>query len=237
MRKPATKSKPAPEGGLKVEGCKSQVEKAGSSAGNKPSTFNLQPSTLPPRFPAWLGLWSMARRLSGAIHIVTPQAKLALLLALVTIALYWPAMRHDFINYDDDLYVTANVHVQNGLTLENFKWAFFNPVGLQLASLDGVVPYAGLPAFRVETVGTSSDQRVAPCPQHRAGFSAAAQPDRRGLAEPAGGGAVWGAPAACGIGGLGGGTQGCVERILWLLSLLFLRALRAKAVGSRKSKV
>ena len=71
----------------------------------------------------------MARCLSGAIHIVTPQAKLALLLALATIALYWPATHHDFINYDDPAYVTANVHVQNGLTLENLRWAFSNPVG------------------------------------------------------------------------------------------------------------
>ena len=52
------------------------------------------------------------------------------MLALATIALYWPATHHDFINYDDDLYVTANVHVQNGLTLENLKWAFSNPVGV-----------------------------------------------------------------------------------------------------------
>ena len=53
---------------------------------------------------------------------------MAALLVLVTIAIYWPVMRHDFVNYDDNLYVTANVHVQNGLTLENIKWACFNPV-------------------------------------------------------------------------------------------------------------
>ena len=53
---------------------------------------------------------------------------MGLLLALVTIALYWPATGHDFINYDDDFYVTSNVHVQNGLTLANLKWAFCNPV-------------------------------------------------------------------------------------------------------------
>jgi len=52
----------------------------------------------------------------------------AVFLALVTIALYWPAMRCDFINYDDPDYVTANVHVQNGLTLASIKWAFLNPV-------------------------------------------------------------------------------------------------------------
>jgi tetratricopeptide (TPR) repeat protein len=49
-------------------------------------------------------------------------------LALVTLAIYWPAMRHDFVNYDDDLYVTSNVHVQAGLTLESMKWALLNPV-------------------------------------------------------------------------------------------------------------
>jgi protein O-mannosyl-transferase len=59
------------------------------------------------RFPVWL---------------------MAALLGLVTIALYWPVTSHDFINYDDNLYVTSNVHVQNGLTLESLKWAFFNPV-------------------------------------------------------------------------------------------------------------
>ena len=60
-----------------------------------------------PRFPGWL---------------------VAAMLALVTLALYWPATHHDFINYDDDEYVTSNVHVQNGLTVESIKWAFLNPV-------------------------------------------------------------------------------------------------------------
>jgi tetratricopeptide (TPR) repeat protein len=50
------------------------------------------------------------------------------LLILVTVILYWPAVRHGFVNYDDNFYVTANVHIQYGLTGENLKWAFFNPV-------------------------------------------------------------------------------------------------------------
>jgi tetratricopeptide (TPR) repeat protein len=54
---------------------------------------------------------------------------IAALLALVTIGLYWPATSHDFIvNFDDDLVVTSNVHVQGGLNWEGVKWAFFNPV-------------------------------------------------------------------------------------------------------------
>src|ERR1035441_1582597 len=56
-----------------------------------------------PRFPAWL---------------------LAVLLVLVTLALYWPATGFDFINYDDLGFVTSNVHVQGGLNWEGLKWAF-----------------------------------------------------------------------------------------------------------------
>lgn len=47
-----------------------------------------------------------------------------LLLAVVTAALFWPVRRHDFINYDDQHYVTKNPHVQAGLTKEGIGWAF-----------------------------------------------------------------------------------------------------------------
>jgi protein O-mannosyl-transferase len=58
----------------------------------------------------------------------SPAWPLAVLLALATVALYWPATRCDFINLDDHLYVTSNVHVQSGLTLEGINWVFCNPV-------------------------------------------------------------------------------------------------------------
>jgi protein O-mannosyl-transferase len=48
---------------------------------------------------------------------------IAVLLGLVTIALFWPATGHDFINYDDDVYVYENAHVQSGLSWEGMKWA------------------------------------------------------------------------------------------------------------------
>jgi protein O-mannosyl-transferase len=54
--------------------------------------------------------------------------RMAALLALVTVALYWPAMRCNFVNYDDNVYVTENPHVQSGLTWAGMKWAFLNPV-------------------------------------------------------------------------------------------------------------
>ncbi len=49
---------------------------------------------------------------------------LALLLALATVAVYYPVSHLPFINYDDDLYVTENVHVQAGLEWDTVQWAF-----------------------------------------------------------------------------------------------------------------
>jgi tetratricopeptide (TPR) repeat protein len=47
-------------------------------------------------------------------------------LALGTMALYWPVTSHPFILYDDAQYVTANPHVTTGLSWANFVWAFTN---------------------------------------------------------------------------------------------------------------
>ena len=60
------------------------------------------------RFPAWL---------------------LAAVLGLLTFALYAPVLRHEFVAYDDDQYVTANLEVQHGLTPENIRWALTAVVG------------------------------------------------------------------------------------------------------------
>lgn len=53
---------------------------------------------------------------------------LAALLALATVALYWPSLKNGFVNYDDDRYVTANLQIQSGVTLENIHWALVHPV-------------------------------------------------------------------------------------------------------------
>src|ERR1039457_3725749 len=51
-------------------------------------------------------------------------ALICLALALVTTALYWPVTHHNFINFDDDDYITNNSHVQAGLTWAGVIWAF-----------------------------------------------------------------------------------------------------------------
>jgi tetratricopeptide (TPR) repeat protein len=57
-----------------------------------------------------------------------PAWLIALVLALAVVVLYWPALQHGFVNYDDDRYLTGNKQVQKGLTLQNVGWAFSHPV-------------------------------------------------------------------------------------------------------------
>lgn len=44
-------------------------------------------------------------------------------LALITLALFWPATRYGFIDLDDDAYVSGNPYVQQGLTGQSLAWA------------------------------------------------------------------------------------------------------------------
>jgi len=45
-------------------------------------------------------------------------------LAITTLVVYWQVRSHDFIDFDDDHYVTKNEDVQAGLTWQGVKWAF-----------------------------------------------------------------------------------------------------------------
>ncbi|MCY2924826.1 MAG: tetratricopeptide repeat protein [Planctomycetota bacterium] len=44
----------------------------------------------------------------------------------MTLAVFWPVTGHDFVNYDDTVYVTANPHVTGGLSWQSIRWAFSN---------------------------------------------------------------------------------------------------------------
>ncbi len=49
--------------------------------------------------------------------------RLSLLLALSTLAIFMPAVRHDFLSYDDGRYVADNPHVRGGLSGAGLAWA------------------------------------------------------------------------------------------------------------------
>lgn len=68
-------------------------------------------ATPPPRSgPDWAGLLQRPRFIG-------------LLLAAVTLAVFWQVRNCDFINYDDPAYVTSNPHVERGLSLSGMRWA------------------------------------------------------------------------------------------------------------------
>jgi tetratricopeptide (TPR) repeat protein len=48
----------------------------------------------------------------------------AFLLVLVTAVIYSSVLRNDFAYYDDESYITANIHIQKGLSWTSIKWAF-----------------------------------------------------------------------------------------------------------------
>lgn len=48
-------------------------------------------------------------------------------LAFTTLAVFWQVSSFEFINYDDDKYVSKNEHIISGLTVDNIRWAFTQP--------------------------------------------------------------------------------------------------------------
>ena len=50
--------------------------------------------------------------------------QISVFLILSTLVIYWQVGGNEFINYDDNVYITDNPNVKTGLTIENIKWAF-----------------------------------------------------------------------------------------------------------------
>src|ERR1700728_1731503 len=53
---------------------------------------------------------------------------ISLCLMAATALVYWPVNKFEFVNFDDTDFVTANPHVQAGLTFESFKWVWHSEV-------------------------------------------------------------------------------------------------------------
>jgi tetratricopeptide (TPR) repeat protein len=75
-----------------------------------------------------VGLQSGAKIQSRPAGVLTSPGKqryaFSLLLIVLTIALYYPVKSHPFVNYDDNVYVTDNLHVKSGLSWDTVSWAF-----------------------------------------------------------------------------------------------------------------
>ena len=53
-----------------------------------------------------------------------PTVLICLALVTATVGVFWQVRNHEFINFDDPMYVTQNTHVKAGLTYEGAIWAF-----------------------------------------------------------------------------------------------------------------
>ena len=48
---------------------------------------------------------------------------ICLFLVITTLAVYWKVTNHEFLNYDDNFYITENYHVQSGLNISGLIWS------------------------------------------------------------------------------------------------------------------
>jgi len=60
------------------------------------------------------------------LNISLSKQKIIVYIALivVTLAVYWQVNHYDFINLDDNIYVTENINIRSGFTPEGIRWAF-----------------------------------------------------------------------------------------------------------------
>lgn len=59
----------------------------------------------------------------GRIARRYPKMAISFFLALMTIAVYWQVIDHDFINFDDPALIYENPYVKKGVTWEGIQWA------------------------------------------------------------------------------------------------------------------
>ena len=140
---------------------------------------------------------------------------MAVLLLLVTMALYWPATRCDFVNYDDPEFLTENPHVQGGLNWEGVKWAFCNTEqAAYWAPLMWLSHMLAWQFFGMNAWGHHLINVLLHAANTALVFLVLRRLTRatwRSLMVAA----LFGlASVAGGIGGLGDGAQGCVEHVL-----------------------
>ena len=58
---------------------------------------------------------------------ISPQRQILIIyvvLVIVTLAVFWQVNQFDFVNFDDDIYLTNNYHIKPGITPDGISWAF-----------------------------------------------------------------------------------------------------------------
>src|SRR5208283_2124199 len=65
----------------------------------------------------------MLKKINNSLDNQTKILIVYIALTIVTLAVFWQVNLYDFINFDDQVYVTQNSHIQSGISLDSFRWA------------------------------------------------------------------------------------------------------------------
>ena len=142
------------------------------------------------------------------------RAWVAIVLAVGTALLYARVAGHQFLHYDDNVYVTENPHVLGGLSWSGVVWAFTSPEAWYGFPLDWLSHMLDVQLFG-PSPGAHHLVNVAPARrERRARVPRARAPDGDARAQRRRRGALRGAPAARGGGGLGLRAEGAALRAL-----------------------
>ena len=63
-------------------------------------------------------------RQEGVLQTTFLKAIILCLIGAITFFAYAEVRHHQFLNFDDNEYVTENTHVNKGLNIQNLRWAF-----------------------------------------------------------------------------------------------------------------
>lgn len=116
-------------------------------------------------------------------------------LALATFIAFGQLCRSDFVNYDDDVYVTENPHVNCGITADSIFWAFTSPhcnMWHPLTSLNHMLGYA---RSLLAGAGKDAQLRLVNDLDHREAFRIRTDSGSVVVEAAAGAGLIYGAQA------------------------------------------
>jgi hypothetical protein len=147
-------------------------------------------------------------------------------LIVATLAVYVQVYQFDFINLDDSVFVTKNIHIQSGISLEDIRWAFgtthVNDFWYPLTL------FAGLSTLRPERGRVSSDESHSAHAKRVVAFLAFSPHDGSRLEERFCRGLLRPASFAGGIGRLDCRTQGFIEWIFLDAYFVLVRQVHGK---------
>jgi len=69
-------------------------------------------------------LFHLAVNNQQGLHTMRREALICLVLVVSILTVYWQVKDHEFVNYDDNVYITDNPQVQLGFTSKAVRWAF-----------------------------------------------------------------------------------------------------------------